>query len=335
MEKNDLVSVLIPAFNHEGYVDQTIHSIAEQTYQNIELIIIDDGSTDKTKQVIEQSLSSCRGKLTRVEFITKPNEGLIKTINLGIEKAHGDYLYMIASDDIAEPDAIETLHAFLGNNKRYGLAVGDNSIIDGDSKLCYWTKERATTYNKLDAAYLTFGHFLQKQRADIDFSSDTFGSYEALLQGNHIPNGYLIRKDLIDKIGGYSIDAPLEDFYIMLQLSKITYFKFTNKPLLRYRWHETNTIKQKNLLDKFARLTLEREIPYAKQNMLHHLITNELPIEKKCAVKIMGIKIIELKKKHKKSRILFCNICLYKNVIKKNKRTISILGIPFFKKKQF
>ena len=331
-KKDDLVSVLIPAYNHAGYVNQTIYSIAEQTYKNIELIIIDDGSTDNTKQIIEQSLSSCRGKLTRVEFISKPNEGLIKTLNQGIEKAHGDYLYMIASDDIAEPDAIETLHAFLSKNKRYGLAVGDNSIIDGDSKRCYWTKEREITYNKLEAAYLTFGHFLQKHRADIDFSSDTFGSYEALLQGNHIPNGYLIRKNLIDKIGGYSIDAPLEDFYIMLQLSKITSFKFINKPLFRYRWHETNTIKQCTLMEEFAQMTLRNEIPYAEQHGLLHLIKNEHPIEKKSAVTLLGVKVLEFKKKQNRTKIPFCNICLYKNVIRKKKRTISILGIPFFKK---
>lgn len=332
-KRNDLISVLIPAYNHERYVSQSIHSIAEQTYPNIELIIINDGSTDNTKQAIEQSLRSCREKLTRVEFISKPNEGVIKTINRCIERAHGKYLYMIASDDMAEPDAIETLHAILKKNKRYGLAVGDNSIIDEDSRLCYWTKERAITYNRSEADYLTFGDFLQKQRADIDFSSNTFGSYEALLQGNHIPNGYLIRKDLINKIGGYRVDAPLEDFYLMLQLAKITYLKFINKPLLRYRWHETNTIKQKDLIDKFARLTLEREIPYAKQNMLHHLITNELPIEKKSAVNMLGFNIFELKKRHKHTKILFCNISLYKNVVKKGKRTITILGIPFWKNK--
>ena len=240
---------------------------------------------------------------------------------------------MIASDDMAAPDAIETLHAILNKNKKYGLAVGDNNIIYQDNKLCYWTKERNTTYNKTEAVYLTFGHFLQKQREDIDFDSSAFGSYEALLQGNHIPNGYLIRKNLIDEIGGYRTDAPLEDFYLMLQLSKITYFKFTNIPLLRYRWHENNTIKQKNLMDKFARLTLEREIPYAKQNMLHHLITNELPIEKKSAVNMLGFNIFELKKRHKHTKILFCNISLYKNVVKKDKRTISILGIPFWKNK--
>ena len=85
-------------------------------------------------------------------------------------------------------------------------------------------------------------------------------------------------------------------------------------------------------MEEFAQMTLRNEIPYAEQHGLLHLIKNEHPIEKKSAVTLLGVKVLEFKKKQNRTKIPFCNICLYKNVIRKKKRTISILGIPFFKK---
>ena len=74
-DNNPLVSVLIPAYNHEKYVQDAIKSIMEQTYQNIELIVIDDGSKDSTWQKIQDMKSECEKRFTRVHFETKQNEG--------------------------------------------------------------------------------------------------------------------------------------------------------------------------------------------------------------------------------------------------------------------
>ncbi|MDR2407780.1 MAG: glycosyltransferase family 2 protein, partial [Bacteroidales bacterium] len=124
MDQLPLVSVIIPAYNHEKYVQETITSIIEQTYKNIELIIINDGSKDATWQRILEMQDVCKARFTRVDFSTQENSGTCITLNRLIEKTHGEYVYLIASDDKAAPEAIEKEYAFLSKNPDYALAVG-------------------------------------------------------------------------------------------------------------------------------------------------------------------------------------------------------------------
>ena len=146
MSQKKLVSVLIPAYNHENYVQETINSIINQTYQNIELIIIDDGSKDSTWQKIQELQVECEKRFVRVVFETKQNEGSCKTLNKLLSLAQGEFVYIIASDDLAKPNAIEKEVEFLANNEDYALVVGDNEIIDSEGKRAYWENKIKRVY---------------------------------------------------------------------------------------------------------------------------------------------------------------------------------------------
>lgn len=239
---NSLVSVIIPAYNHEKYVQETIESIINQTYQNLELIIIDDGSKDSTWQKIQEMKQRCEHRFSRVIFETKQNEGTCKTLNRLINLSSGEYIYLIASDDIAKDYAIEKEVEFLSNNKDYALVVGDNEIIDGEGNRCYWDENYNNIYDKSKAKYLTFGDKLKTGR-DFDFTSEEFGMYHTLYNGNYIPNGYLIRKSIFEKTGLFTTNAPLEDYWLMLQISKYAKMKYLDEILFSYRWHDNNSIK--------------------------------------------------------------------------------------------
>jgi len=256
---NFLVSVLIPSYNHEKYIQNTIKSIINQTYQNIELIILDDGSKDNTFQKMNEMYEKCQKRFSNVIFKTKQNEGTTKTFNKLLDMALGEYIYIIASDDIAKENAIEKEIEFLSKNKDYGLCVGDNEIIDFENKVCYWDKNRKLVYEKQKAKYLTFGDYLKQSRKDVDFNSVNFGRYDTLAFGNYIPNGYLIKKEVFDKIGYFTFDAPLEDYWLMLQISKYYKMKFLDEILFQYRWHDTNSAKNTKRMDLFFNKTIEYE----------------------------------------------------------------------------
>lgn len=256
--KNNLVSVLIPSFNHEKYVQETINSIIKQTYQNIELIVIDDGSKDSTWQKIQEMKEVCQERFVNVIFETKQNEGTCATFNKLLEKANGEYVYIIASDDTAIPTAIEKEINFLANNPDYALCVGDNAIMDSNSKICYWDKKRNIVYDIKKAKYKTFGEYLQKTQ-NLDFTQDYFGTYSTIYPRNYIPNGYLIRKSIFAKSGYFIKEAPLEDYWLMLQISKCAKMKYINETLFNYRWHETNTIKQKSKIGEYIDKTRKHE----------------------------------------------------------------------------
>lgn len=250
-----LVSVIIPAYNHENFIQETIKSIINQTYQNIELIILDDGSKDSTWAKINEMKDECEKRFSRIIFETKENEGTCKTLNKLINLAEGEYIYLIASDDIAKPHAIEKEVNFLQNNTDYSLVVGDNEIIDKNNKRCNWNKKQEITP---DGKFKTFAQFLQRNKP-FKFTSNDFGTYKTLYTGNYIPNGYLIRKSIFEITGLFTPEAPLEDWYLMLQISKYSKMKYIDEILFSYRWYDGNTIKNKEKMKMIIQQTLEHE----------------------------------------------------------------------------
>ena len=124
--KEDLISIVIPAYNHEKYIEECIESIISQTYKNIELIIINDGSTDLTAEKIQSKAKDCKRRFKKFIFIDKENEGVSKTLNKGCLKSKGKFIVFCASDDSFTHDAIKTMHDFLKSNPEYVLAVGNN-----------------------------------------------------------------------------------------------------------------------------------------------------------------------------------------------------------------
>ena len=264
MEKA-LVSVLIPAYNHENFVQETINSIINQTYSNIELLIIDDGSQDSTWEKILDMQPQCKQRFVNTYFLTQKNSGTCITLNKMLKIAKGEYLYIIASDDIAKPQAIEKEINFLSQNPDYSLVVGNNEFIDNNSKVCYWDRNKNTVYNKDKATYLTFADFLKENKL-FNFSSDEFGTYHTLYTSNYIPNGYLIRKAIYEQIEPFTPDAPLEDWFLMLQISKYSKMKYIDEVLFSYRWHDSNTIKNKEKVRFLLKKTREYE-----EYILQHL----------------------------------------------------------------
>ena len=109
-------------------------------------------------------------------------------------------------------------------------------------------------HEKEKAEFMTFGQYLQKEH-NFSFSSEEFGRYDKLYVSNHIPNGYMIRKSIFEKIGYFTPEAPLEDYWLMLQISKYAKMKYLEKALFYYRLHQNNTIKNKEKMLKLTNLT--------------------------------------------------------------------------------
>jgi alpha-1,3-rhamnosyltransferase len=273
---NDLVTVAIPAYNHQDYVQETIYSIINQTHQNIELVIFNDGSTDNTDTKIKEVLPECRKRFARLEYISKENEGLATTWNRAIDWAHSDYLYTIASDDVAMPQAVEVLYEFLSKHNEYALAVGDNQIINDKGERCYWDKRRNNTTIE-HAVFHTFGEFLKKGRAGRRrYKPRNYGTYKTLIRGNYITNGKMFRIQSLIRVGKFIPGMKVEDWYINLQLAKHYRMKYMDEILLSYRWHGNNTIRNPAYVADCDIKVLD----YEKEN---HRIWFEKYAGKKCA----------------------------------------------------
>ncbi len=106
-----LISVIVPVYNTEKYIEKCVMSILNQTYKNLEIILIDDGSTDNSPQICD----SLAEKDNRITVIHQPNGGVSSARNIGLDNTHGDYITFVNSDDYIAPNMIEFLSENIGD----------------------------------------------------------------------------------------------------------------------------------------------------------------------------------------------------------------------------
>ena len=111
-EKNPLISVVIPVYNVEKYLPECLESVLRQTYRNIEIILIDDGSTDKSGKICQEYVD----KYSQFKYIQQPNGGVSMARNRGMEVANGEYIMFVDSDDFLQNDAVENLVGYISED---------------------------------------------------------------------------------------------------------------------------------------------------------------------------------------------------------------------------
>lgn len=214
MTSKPLVSIIMPAFNAAKYIEAAIDSVLIQTYRNFELIVVDDGSTDATSEIVQRYADA------RVKFyINSVNKGLIYTRNFAIANSNGDYITFLDSDDIAFPTRLEKQVFFLevepsaAGVGAFVQSIDSNGAIRGKP----W---RYPTQAKEIKALLLF-------KICINTSS------------------FMIRSNLL-KNNLFDLDIPYaEDYALYIQLSKNNNLVNLPEVLTFYRVHSTNTSKEK------------------------------------------------------------------------------------------
>ena len=215
MENNNLplVSVVIPCYNHEQFVQDSIQSVIDQTYLNIELIIIDDGSKDSSVDKIQQMIPACEQRFTRFEFRSRPNKGLSATLNETIELANGEYWSTCSSDDLYHKDKVR-------------LQV--NSFLNNPDQLCS----------------LTLASVVDDNGVSLDFSTDQYNSkitsgisFEDIFTFKiNLPVTMMYKTSFInDELEGFDEELTAEDFDINLRTAAKTKISLINEKLYNYR----------------------------------------------------------------------------------------------------
>lgn len=187
-----LVSVIVPSYNHSAYIRECVESIIQQTYINIELIIIDDGSTDESERVIAELSDQCSDRFVRFESRHRSNRGLCATLNEAIEWCRGKYCSIIASDDVMLPQKTAMQVEYLEQNPNCAAVFGQVITISSKSSVVNSKKRIKKIYTFEDV-------FLHKH------------SLPAPTQ--------MIRGDSLKKAGEYPSWLVIEDWYMWLALA--------------------------------------------------------------------------------------------------------------------
>lgn len=120
MREHSLISVIVPIYKVQDYLDECIESIINQTYSNIEVILVDDGSPDRCPQMCDEWAK----RDSRIRVVHKKNGGLSSARNAGIDVAKGEYISFVDSDDFICKDALQNLYDRIKNDKSIGITSG-------------------------------------------------------------------------------------------------------------------------------------------------------------------------------------------------------------------
>lgn len=220
MKNKGLVTIILPVYNCERYLKESLHSIINQTYNMMEIIVINDGSTDSTERIISDFLSD-----DRIIFINRENRGLVYSLNEGIKLAKGEYIARMDADDIAEINRIELQVAFLEKNPDVSI-LGTRVNLINESGNHVGVCHRPVSHSKI-MTYFIYG-------SPIAHPSVVF-------------NMKNIRKEDLY----YSDNAyPAEDLELWLRLSNSYNFCNMKERLLKYRLNSigvSNSNKNKQI----------------------------------------------------------------------------------------
>lgn len=210
----NLVSVIIPSYNHEKYIEKCIMSVINQTYKNLEILVMDDNSKDNSKKILK-NIKDSRLKV----YYSNKNKGTVRTINELTKKCKGEYIAIIGSDDIWEKNKISKQVSYLEKNLDIGAVFTATEIIDENDNL----------YEN-DAAF-----------NDNVFCNDNMSSGKRMRiffeKGNHLcHSSSLIRSSVIKKIGFYDITyRQLHDYEYWVRLVNECNIHILNEKLVKYR----------------------------------------------------------------------------------------------------
>lgn len=148
MKQYPLVSVVTPSFNQAAFLDETIQSVLNQDYPNLEYLIVDGGSSDGSRELIQ-------GYAERLAWwVSEPDQGQTDAINKGFAHAKGHYLAWLNSDDTYLPHAVSRAVSFLEANPLIGMVYGDANLIDEQGQVIGKFPARQTDYPRLRSGYV-------------------------------------------------------------------------------------------------------------------------------------------------------------------------------------
>lgn len=220
-------SIIIPCFNGERFLEETIQSVLNQNYQYYELILIDDHSSDGTKRIIQ---NVCDRNIKVKGFFNNENKGLSRNINFGVSKAEGNLIVCLGQDDLLEKNYLNEMNAAF-NDKSVTVSHCSAIVIDENN-------------NEL-------GEWVSSDK--LSFVSANY-KYESMKRNIFQSCGLCFRKNEFIKVGGWDEKFKLYgEWLIYYKIAREGRLIFANGPKAYYRRHQSNLSSSFNKLGGFYR----------------------------------------------------------------------------------
>ncbi len=217
-----LISILIPAYNHQNYVTQTLDSILDDNFKNKEIIIINDGSTDNTDKVIKSWITKNRDKINII-YKSRENRGLTKTLNELLALSSGLYITAVASDDYLLDKGLEERYQYLLMHPEKYAVFADCVVVDRSNHQIY-----------------SSGLFELRNANKNRLSCDE-GIKKEFISNFAVPGSVLmVKRDYYAQFGKYNEEMYMEDFDLYLKFASKNLIGFLDEKVSAYRLHDAN-----------------------------------------------------------------------------------------------
>ena len=230
------VFVAVPVYNHAAYIEKCLRSIIEQTYQPIKLLVIDDGSTDGTAEVVERVLQDCPFDS---ELISRENRGLCATLNQVVSLSTGKYFAYVGSDDFWLPEFLAARVEMMNRRDEAVLGYGHANLINDKDEVFDSTANYTTTW----------GNYPD-------------GNARGMLLDGIAPISSTVfyRRAVLEKVR-WNENSRLEDYELYLQMAQLGDFAFDPQILSVWREHGHNTSKDLQMMVKEVLTAQQRHAP--------------------------------------------------------------------------
>ena len=296
MEKGVLISIIIPVYNVEKYLDRCLESVINQTYKNLEIILVDDGSTDKSSSMCDE----WKKKDKRIKVFHKENGGLSSARNTGLKKLKGDYFYFLDSDDTIDYDCIERMYNEALSNKCDIVISPYINVHHGEEKPYFKT---------IDSKVLSVEDALKEMLLSNIYNVSSCGKLfkNSVLKNIEFPLGKLCEdngttyKFILNASKVYYINVPFYKYYINPNSIMTGKFNFKKYDLveLTNQMCEDLSKRYSSLSDACFRRMIYARLSFLRQafeginvNMKDNRIIECKTYIKKNFKKIMSCKII-------------------------------------------
>ncbi|MGH8599025.1 MAG: glycosyltransferase family 2 protein [Burkholderiales bacterium] len=244
-----LVSVLIPAFNHERFVQRCLDSVLVDPYPTREIVIIDDGSTDATGERIAEWAERHRDDI-HVEFVQRGNRGIAATLNELAARARGEFLKLGASDDYLLPGGLDAQVHYLLTHPMKWAVIGDSIIVD----------KHGTKLHDSGMRHLG-GVDKRMYRSDEGIRRAVISQWAI---GGPVA---LIRKRSLETVAGWSEVLCIDDWDFFLRLAAHDAIGFVDMKVCAYRLHDTNVSQTRDVRKRISHLLESRDVALRRADL--------------------------------------------------------------------
>lgn len=214
-ETTPLISVIMPCFNAAPYVEEAVRSVLDQTYRDIELIVVDDGSTDASPEIVGRLAEEYRGRITQV---AQSNAGPYAARNHGLRLAKGEYVAFLDADDWWSPDCMQKLQSAVSESPSFALAY------------CGW--QNIGLEGGRGAPYVPPDYELEDKAARFLRAAAPWPIHAAL-----------VRRSVMQEVGGFDLDLPTcMDYDLWLRIAVARPIRLVPEVLAFYRHHQSGQI---------------------------------------------------------------------------------------------